>query len=220
MELSAVLRARKSVRGFLPKPVPREVLEAVFTDAQQAPSWCNIQPWRVYVTAGEVTKRLTDGFVAATKAGTVKPDYTWPVEYPEPYGTHRRECGKVLYSAMGIARGDSAGRAAAWMRNYEAFGAPHVAIVAMDKRWDIFAAIDIGCWTQSFMLAAVDHGLATCSQAALGSQPQVAREVLGIPDELGVLFGISIGYEDEAAPVNRARTARSPISDNVTFFGF
>jgi hypothetical protein len=220
MDVALALRARKSTRGFLDKPVPRELLEAVFTDAQQAPSWCNIQPWRVYVTAGDVHKRLTAGYVAAQKAGTARPDTMWPTDYPEPYGTHRRECGKALYTAMGIARDDKAGRAEAWMKNYEAFGAPHAAIVCMDKRFGLWAALDIGCWLQSLMLAAVEHGLATCPQAALGMHAPVAREVLGIPDELAVFFGVAIGYEDVNVKANACRTTRSPISDNVKFLGF
>jgi hypothetical protein len=220
MEFLDVLRARKSVRGFQRRPVPRELLERVFAAAQRAPSWCNIQPWRVFVTGGEVTERLTRGYVAAATAGTMSPDYPWPAGYPEPYGTHRKECGKALYGAMGISRDDSAGRAAAWMRNFEAFGAPHVAIVALDKRWNHWAVLDIGCWLQSFMLACVDAGLATCPQATLGAHAAVAREVLSIPDELGVLFGIAIGYEDESVAANACHTARSPVEDNVKFLGF
>jgi len=220
MEFLEALRTRKSVRGFQPKPVPRELLTQLFSVAQRAPSWCNIQPWRVFVTAGEVTARLTRGYVEATRAGTMTPDYPWPAGYPEPYGTHRRECGKALYGAMGIARDDAAGRAEAWMRNYHAFDAPHVAVVALDKRFGLWAALDIGCWLQSFLLACTDAGLATCPQATLGAHAAVAREVLAIPDELGVLFGIAIGYEDTAVPANACVTSRSAVDDNVKLLGF
>ncbi len=220
MEFLDVLRTRKSVRGFRKQEVPRALLASLFEAAQRAPSWCNIQPWRVFVSAGEVTERLTRGYASATRAGVMAPDYPWPPVYPEPYGTHRRECGKALYGAMGVARDDAAGRAEAWMRNYEAFGAPHVAIVALDRRFGLWAAVDIGCWLQSFLLACTDAGLATCPQATLGAHAQVARDVLGIPDELGVLFGIAIGYEDAAVPANACRTARSPVDDNVKFIGF
>ena len=37
--LERVLGARKSVRAFLPTPVPRERLARVFAAAQRAPSW-------------------------------------------------------------------------------------------------------------------------------------------------------------------------------------
>jgi hypothetical protein len=220
MELSALLRTRKSVRAFLPQPVPKEVLAAVFADAQQAPSWCNIQPWRVYLTGGPVTAELVAAMTAAAAKSDLRPDVAWPPGYPEPYGTHRKECGKALYSAMGVAKDDAPGRAAAWMRNYQAFGAPHVAMVCLDRRWNEWAALDLGCWLQSLLLSLVDHGLAACAQAALGSCPQVVRPILGIPDEYKLFFGISLGYEDGAAPVNACRTSRAPIEHNVTFLGF
>jgi nitroreductase len=220
MDVAAAMHARKSVRGFLDKPVPRELIERIFTDAQRAPSWCNIQPWRVWVTAGDVHRQFTERMTAAAKAGMMTPDFPWPGVYPEPYNTHRKDCGKALYSAMGIARDDGEGRQRAWMANYAAFGAPHAAVVAMDRRWAVYAAIDVGCWLQSVLLLCVEAGLATCPQAALATYPQVAREVLGIPADFGVLFGIAIGYEDGAAPANTCRTTRSPLAENVKFLGF
>ena len=47
------IRARRSVRGFLPKPVPAKTLHAVFELAQWAPSNCNTQPWITQVASGE-----------------------------------------------------------------------------------------------------------------------------------------------------------------------
>jgi nitroreductase len=219
MELIDAIAGRHSVRGFRPDPVPRAVLAGVLATAQQAPSWCNIQPWRLWVTGGASTRALTEAMVAAANAGQIGPDFEWPKDYPEPYGTHRRQCGKVLYSAMGIARDDHAARAQAWLRNYQAFGAPHVVMIAMDRRFGLWAALDIGHWMQTFMLACVDAGLATCPQAALGSAPLATRQALGIPDELAILCGLSVGYEDTTHPANAARTSRAALADNVTWHG-
>ena len=44
VSLADALRRRRSVRGFLDKPVPEAVLKEVFELAQLAPSNCNIQP--------------------------------------------------------------------------------------------------------------------------------------------------------------------------------
>jgi hypothetical protein len=43
--------------------------------------------------------------------------------------------------------------------------------------------------------------------------------VLDIPDELGLVMGIAMGYEDPSAPANGCRTTRSPLEDNVHFVG-
>src|SRR5688572_164940 len=151
MDLLDAMRRRHSTRGFRPDPVPRETLERIFGGAQLAPSWCNVQPWRVWVASGPVRERLIASLTAAAQAGGMSPDFPWPVDYPEPYGTHRKLCGKALYEAMGIARRDPEARYAAWMRNYLAFDAPHVAIVGVDRRLGLYAALDTGCWLEALL---------------------------------------------------------------------
>jgi nitroreductase len=102
------LDRRKSVRGFRPEPLPRATLEAVFAAAQRAPSWCNIQPWRVWVTEPPTTARLTAALTAPATTAPPAPDGPFPAEYPAPYHAPRRTCGGALYGAMGIGREDRA----------------------------------------------------------------------------------------------------------------
>ena len=52
MEFSQVVANRHSVRDFTDQPVSREDLVDVVRTAQQAPSWVNSQPWRVYAAQG------------------------------------------------------------------------------------------------------------------------------------------------------------------------
>lgn len=217
MDVETAVRERRSVRAFLPKDVPRETLERIFARAQRAPSWCNIQPWRVWLASGETRARFSSEMLAAAKETAPSPDVPFPAEYPEPYGTHRRVCGKALYEAMGVARDDGAGRQAAWLRNFVAFDAPHVAIVGIDRRFELYAALDVGCWLQSVLLLARAEGLAACAQASLSLYPSVSRALLGIPEEVKILFGIGLGYEDESAPANACRTVRDPLENNVKF---
>jgi nitroreductase len=153
---------------------------------------------------------------AATETSP-SPDVPFPAEYPEPYGTHRRACGKALYEAMGVARDDGPARQAAWLRNFVAFDAPHVAIVGIDRRFDLYAALDVGCWLQTVLLLARAEGVAACAQASLSLYPGVSRRVLGVTEDVKILFGIGLGYEDEAAPANACRTARDPLANNVAF---
>ncbi|HRG95725.1 MAG TPA: nitroreductase family protein [Polyangiaceae bacterium] len=53
----AELRARRSVRSFSPRPVPREVLEDALRAAGTAPSGANLQPWKFVVVADPALKR-------------------------------------------------------------------------------------------------------------------------------------------------------------------
>ncbi len=217
MDVAQALIERRSVRAFRPEPIPDETLRRIFTDAQRAPSWCNIQPWRAWVASGETRDRLVSGLTQAATTIGPHPDEPFPTEYPDPYGTHRKACGGALYQAMGVERGDGPGRQAAWMRNFVAFDAPHVAICGFDRRFGIYGALDVGCWLQSIMLAATSLGVATCAQASLVLYPSVAREVLGIGDDVRLVFGIGLGFEDETAAANRCRTTREPIEANVVF---
>jgi len=39
---------RRSLRAFLPTPVPRQLVEAILEVASRAPSGTNTQPWKVF----------------------------------------------------------------------------------------------------------------------------------------------------------------------------
>jgi nitroreductase len=194
MDVSTAMLDRRSVRAFLPRPVPEETLRSIFAAAQRAPSWCNIQPWRVWLASGERRDQLVDALVAAAGERMPSPDVPFPAEYPEPYGTHRRQCG-----------------------NFMAFDAPHVAIVGMDRRFALYGALDLGCWLQSVMLLASEAGVSTCAQASLALYPDLCRTLLGVTDDVQIVFGIGLGFEDPAAKANDCRTSREPVERNVVF---
>lgn len=219
MDVRAALEARKSVRAYRSDPVPAEALRQLFETTQRAASWCNIQPWRVWLFSGDARERFLDAMTAAAVTSAPDPDFNWPPEYPEPYAAHRRGCGRALYEAMGVARNDGAARQAAWMRNYRAFGAPHVAMVGVDKRIGVYGALDVGVWLGSLMLAAEELGLACCAQASLATHPSVVRAHASVPAEIGFLFGIAIGYEDKGDKANDCHTTRAPVEENVVMVG-
>lgn len=217
MNVVDALTARRSVRAFLPDPIPHATVERIFGEAQKSPSWCNIQPWRAWVASGAKRDELITELVKAAETSMPTPHVPFPTDYPEPYGQHRRQCGKALYEAMGVARDDGEGRRGAWMRNFVAFDAPVVAIVGIDARFGIYAALDVGCWLESVLLLAVEEGLATCAQASLALYPEVAQRVLGVPNGIQLLFGIALGKEDTGAAANACRTSRDTLEKNVVF---
>lgn len=53
MELYAAIKGRRSIRKFLDKDIPREILERVLESAIWAPSGMNGQYWRFYVLKEE-----------------------------------------------------------------------------------------------------------------------------------------------------------------------
>ncbi|WP_027359160.1 nitroreductase [Desulforegula conservatrix] len=220
MSVSEALKNRVSIRAFLDKPVPEETLKKIFTDAQLSPSNCNVQPWQVYVVSGAKKDEIKNKMVAAVMSGQApNPDFDWKVKYE---GVHRdRQFGSAhaLYSSMGIERSDKEGRMLAMLRNWTFFDAPHAVFFTMDKYLNIMGAVDIGIYAQTLSLLMTENGISSCMQGALGQFPDPVREALGIPDERGILFGMSFGYADENAPVNKTRTEREPVENSVIFLG-
>jgi nitroreductase len=68
------------------------------------------------------------------------------------------------------------------------------------------------------MLMAVEEGLATCPQAALGEYPQIVKRELGYPDDKKLVVGLALGYEDKQALVNSYRTPRDEVEQFSRFF--
>lgn len=215
--LEAAWAGRRSMRAFHPEPIARAELERVFSAAQRAPSWCNIQPWRVAVTEPPVTGELADAMQAAALAGAPQPEQAWPPEFPTPYKERRVACGAALYTAMGVARHDRAGRYDAWLRNYAFFGAPHIAIVACDRRLGPYAYVDVGVWLGYVVTAAAALDIDLCPLASVAAYPAPLRDRLPIGDSDVILFGIALGRADPTAAVNECRTAREPVAANVAF---
>lgn len=217
-ELDDVIRERRSVRGFVRgRTVPHAILQAACELAQRAPSNCNVQPWRVTIASGERRDRLVAALADALARGE-RPAPEDPIDaFTGDYRRLQFACAAALYGHMGIARGDATARREAMLRNYGLFDAPHVAIVCMARDFQRGVALDVGMWLQTFMLALWARGVASCAQASLRNYPGVIRAVLEIPDELSILCGVSIGYEDPSVAANATRTTREPVPSNVVF---
>jgi nitroreductase len=218
MGLEEAVRARRSVRGFLDQPVPRDVLERVFEIAQQAPSNCNVQPWQVYVASGACRDRLRTKMMEAIMAGEPSSaDYKYSNKFEGEHRKRQVACAVALYTKMEIGRDDSAGRARASLRNFELFDAPHVVFIGMDRAYEEAVAVDVGMYGQTLMLAMTAHGIGSCPQACMRYYPNLVREEFGLPEDTCILYGISFGYEDTEVKANETRTVRESIADCVVF---
>jgi len=219
MFIESLLKKRSSVRAFLDKPVPEDILKRIFENVQLAPSNCNVQPWQTCVVSGDTKDQLKEKFMATLMSGAApNPDFNW---LPKYQGIHRdRQFGSAnaLYMSMDIGREDKKSRQMAMIRNWQFFDAPHAAFFTMDKYLDIMGAVDLGIYAQTLSLILTEHGISSCMQGALGQFPDPVRELLKLPDERGILFGMSFGYADEDAAVNKTRTERESIDNAVAFF--
>ncbi len=218
MSLEQAIQTRRSVRGFLPTPVPADTLEKIFALAQYAPSNCNVQPWLSYVASGatrdELRRRMVDN---VTRGIPVKPDHEHMPKFEGVYRTRQVTCAAELYNHMGVARDDAVGRMKAMLRNFELFDAPHVVFIGMPRSFGVTVAVDVGMYVQTLMLTMTAYGVSSCAQGAMRYYPDDVREVFGVPDDIAILLGMSFGYEDAAVPANKTRVGRAALNENVVF---
>ena len=223
MHVDEAIRSRKSVRRFLPKPVPSSVVQHILGVAARAPSGNNVQPWKVYAVAGESRQRLCDAFIEAAtyEPDRHQPEYAYyPTTWVEPYLERRRRCGFGLYASLGIARDDAAARAHQMLRNYLFFDAPVGLLVTLDRRLNTGSFMDVGMFIQNIMVAARAQGLHTCAQAAIAWYHKVARLHLPMGDHEILACGIALGHEDLSAPENAFITERADVETFASFHGF
>jgi nitroreductase len=136
---------------------------------------------------------------------------------PDSYLPLRQDLGALVYGAMGIARHDKQARLLAQLRNWEFFRAPVGAVVCMHRDLGLVDAIGVGMFLQTFALALTERGLGSCVQVSIAAYPEILRAHLGIPDDLTVLCGMSIGYSDRAFAGNSLAVPRNPVGENVVF---
>ena len=221
VSVSDAVRRRMSVRAFLPKPVPRELVVEILDLARRAPSGGNLQPWRVHVLAGAPLAALRAQVAGHIAAGqrergqyNVYPPSLW-----EPHRSYRYELGEALYRLLGIAREDKAGRLRQYDENYRLFGAPVGLFFSLDRRFGPPQWSDMGMLMQTIMLLAVERGLATCPQESWSDWPDTLAGFLELdPGEI-MFAGMALGYADAAAPVNQLRSARAELESFCTLRG-
>lgn len=217
------IASRRSIRRFLPTPVPAATVEAILDTAARAPSGTNMQPWRGYVLAGPAKDALVDAvqavFDAEEKGHTQEVQY-YPDEFFEPFLSRRRAVGWGLYGKLGIAKGESAKMKAQHRRNFQFFDAPVGMIFTIDRRLATGSWLDYGMFLQNIMTAARGQGLDTCAQAAWSHYHRAIRPVLGLAESETVVCGMALGYADPDAPENSLVTVRTPAREFMRFDGF
>jgi nitroreductase len=134
LSVEEAITGRRSIRAFLPKPVPREIIGKILLIAGRAPSGTNIQPWKVWVLDGKVRDQVVGEMKAGHDAGdNGRREYHYDMQnWREPYFARRRACGFGLYNTIGIPRGDKERMRAQQGRNYQFFDAP-VGIDLLDR---------------------------------------------------------------------------------------
>jgi nitroreductase len=215
-----VLRGRRSVRAFKPDPLPRETVMEILSAASTAPSNSNTQPWQVHVVGGQVKQALGEALVAAFRDNTAPPSPHFPDPLPSEFGNRQSDFARRYYECLGIERDDAGGRALQTQRNFSFFGAPGGLIFTIDSRLTRYSWLDLGLFVQNVMIAAQARGVATCPQVSFVRFHDVVATHLRLPPGQVTACGMSMGWGDARAEVNRMGMPRERVQDFVRFSGF
>lgn len=223
MDVREAVLSRRSVRGFLDRPVDRDVLERVLDLARRAPSGGNLQPWRIHVLTGRPLAHLTKLMTERIESGGHADEQLYPIYPPglhSPYRERRFRSGEQLYELVGIPREDKAARLHWFSRNYRFFDAPVGLFCYVDRRMGAAQWSDLGMYLQTVMLLLQEEGLASCPQEAWSLYHRTVAEVVGPSEEMMLFCGMAIGYEDPEEPANALRTERAPLAEIADFVGW
>jgi len=216
MDVLEALRARHSVRDFLPTPVSKETVIRILEVATRSPSGGNGQPWELFVASGATMERIRTAYLerAQNQAGGPPPQ---PAGTPPPafirerMDTIRAERMRLL----GLDPADPASGRVFGQWGARIYGAPTLVVVCMHQA--LSSELDLGMLVQSICLAALGYGVDSMISGSSVSHPDVLRKELGIPEEFKIVVGICLGYANPQSIINTYRSPRRPIEEVVRY---
>jgi coenzyme F420-0:L-glutamate ligase/coenzyme F420-1:gamma-L-glutamate ligase len=182
LEISTALRTRRSIRHYLDRPVPPDLIDQLLEVATRAPSSHNGQPWRfAVITTSSVKAQLADRMGERLRADRLRAaDRVEEIDRDVARSRERIISAPVNIIACAVFNGDD----------------PYERLMAIQS---------VAASVQNLLLAAHEVGLGACWMAAPLYCPDVLHDVLQLPDDWDAQALITIGYPaDEGKPRGRA----------------
>lgn len=193
MDVAEAIKARRSVRSYVSKAVPTELLERLLEAARLAPSALNFQPWRFVVVTNPAKRRAIvdasfgQAWIAQAPAIIVCCADTMP-------GQRIRRYDRM--TASGRFSSDITGK---FVQQCREKGLTRQAAVMKDT---VIAM-------EHMALQAVDLGLASCFVGIFDEE--LIKKALKIPQDLIIVNLLVVGYATEVPPP-RTRRALEEIA--------
>ena len=223
MNFTEFSKSRRSARGFLDKPISKELVNEIIDTAKWAPSSYNTQTWRVHAVTGDVLNKIREGNTNNTLAG--KPhvrDFPYKENYLGENRQRQIDVAIQLFEAMGIGRDDKDKRMDWMLRGFRQFDAPVSLVLTYDKSLEPAAITQftLGSLAYGIVLAAWERGIGCVIKGQGIMQSDVVHQHANIPDNEAIMICIAMGYPDETFAANDVRSTRVDNSEFVTYTGF
>jgi FMN reductase [NAD(P)H] len=196
VEFKEILKRRRMMRAYEPKPIPRETLERIVTTIRRAPSGGFSQGQRlVVVTDPEKRRAIAD---AAGERSYVKQGFTAWIS------------GAAALIAVCTREEDY----------HERYRERDKLVDGEEITWPVpYWYVDAGKAAMLVLLAATDEGLGAGVFGLPADGMETVRRLLGLPHDVAVVEVVTLGYpgRNDASDrlSSRATRARKPLDEIV-----
>jgi|TARA_B110000003_G_scaffold138088_2_gene139811 nitroreductase len=223
IDFETLVKQRRSIRGYKPDAVSKEIIDEIIEIAKRAPSSMNTQPWHFHVITGDPLEQIRKGNTERMLAGaSVDREIKMGHGYEGIHRDRQVEIAIQLFSAMEIERDDKERRQDWVMRGFRQFDAPVSIVVTLDKalEHDTVGHFDLGAATYGLVLAAWTKGLGSVINGQGIMQSSVVREFANIPEDEVIMTCVAMGYPDESFVANDVQSLRASNESVVSYVGF
>ena len=219
MDLDLVMRTTGAARAFTDAPVDDATIYRVLDRSRFAPSGGNRQPWRVVVVKDAAQRRaLRDLVVLGWR------EYVAFAEVGEvPFAPDAD--GRPNHSAIDLEQARTVPRPSAFVDDLDEVPAllvigahlPSLAVLDFDAtRQSIIGGGSIYPFAHNLLLSARNEGLAGVMTTFLARQADAARELLHMPNDVGLAAMLALGVPEKFP----SRLKRRPVEEFTTIDRF
>jgi coenzyme F420-0:L-glutamate ligase / coenzyme F420-1:gamma-L-glutamate ligase len=188
-------RERRSIRRYQPRPLARELLEALLETATWAPSAHNRQPWRFCVVTSPAEKEALSRHMGEQWRQDLGVDGADPAFIERRVATsHARVTGAAALVVAAYS-----------MADMDSYPDP-----LRQEAEQMMAVQSTALACQNLLLAAAARGLGACWMCAPLFVPELVRAVLALPDDWQPQALITLGY-----PAESKHKERAPVASRV-----
>lgn len=178
----------RSIRSYLPDPLPKGTLEAIVAAAQSAASSSNLQTWSVVAVEDSARRERFSGFTVRKQA-------------------HIKQAPLFLVWLADLARLTNIAKNR--HQTYEALNYLELFITSI---------VDASLAAQNAAIAAESFGLGTVYIGGIRSSVEAVAAELNLPPQVFPVFGLCVGYPNpEAIPAVKPRLPQDVVLHRETY---
>ena len=206
-----LMKERHSCRKFQSKPIPEEVLKDIISISLAAPSWCNSQPWNIYVASGKTMEEIRKEWISKGEQ-KIKGYADITPGHRTDFSERSQQLMDNFYKQWGELPKTETDEC-----NPHLFNAPTMVYLTLPKGHTKYSVLDLGGLEMSIMLAAKDHGVDSIPAYNNIIYPDVLRKFLKISDKEDIVIGVGLGYE-EKTKINELRSSKMTLDEVCHFY--